>query len=471
MLQNNLKNMYINNIFEKFLENEVNLDPTRYARTLKATGVLSGYISNHEDFKNLYVKTTTQGSSRQKTIIKPVDVMAAFDLDLLVELKENSGWKPKDYITKLSQAFRDSGRYKDLTDTDGKTRCVTIDYEGDFHVDLVPTIKIDGEYYIFNKLRNEIEKTDGDGYAQWFSRQNELANGHLVSVVRLLKHLRDKDKSFDTKSIILTTIAGMQIGMSNSYNSLPEAFAMILSSMSYFLANFDNPPSINNPAMPGETFNRHWKNDQAGFKRFRNAIREYSEAANKAYILKDNDALKEWRNIFGDKFGSSPTIIKDREVLIPSFPAGFSLGDFSHKQSLSNAGLVDRGNNSLPITITAGLYWGTPAHKTVNRRLIKNFSSGSILPPNHWLKYTANGSFEPHHRLYWQVVNTGAHARSLGGLRGEIFNDAAERWERSLYTGIHWIECYVVDSRTQECAGRSKPFYVVFNNTDFPFRI
>jgi len=44
-------------------------------------------------------------------------------------------------LTNLADGFRDSDRYKDITDTNGKTRCVTIDYEGDFHVDLVPIVR------------------------------------------------------------------------------------------------------------------------------------------------------------------------------------------------------------------------------------------------------------------------------------------------------------------------------------------
>jgi hypothetical protein len=50
---------------------------------------------------------------------------------------------------------------------------VTIDYADDFHVDVVPSIEIDGRCWIMNRKTNEFEATDGDGYARWFAGQNK----------------------------------------------------------------------------------------------------------------------------------------------------------------------------------------------------------------------------------------------------------------------------------------------------------
>jgi len=294
--------MNINNIFEKFLEDQVDLNPARYERIKTAEDVLSKFIAQHQDFKDLYVTTISQGSYRQGTIIKPVDKNSEFDVDFLIEFKENTQWEPKTYILKLAEAFKKSGRYEDLTDTIGKTRCVTIDYEGDFHVDLVPTIRKDGKYFIFNKITNKSEETDGDGYAQWFNDKNKESNGHLVSAVKLIKYLRDQRKDFDTKSIIITTLVGMLFS-NESHDDIMQSFTSILSNINNFLEEYSEPPLIANPAMPGETFNRHWKEDVAGYKSFKDAISTYVKIAEKASSLSGEEALKEWRKLFGDKFG------------------------------------------------------------------------------------------------------------------------------------------------------------------------
>ncbi len=292
--------------FENFLDKVVNLNKGRVDRIEEAQRVLSEFVKNQEDFKDLYIDAIPQGSYRQKTIIKPIGDDGAFDVDLLIKLKENLDWSPADYHAKLAAAFKESGRYEDLTDTNGKTRCVTIDYEGDFHVDLVPAVERDGKYYVCNKTTDEFEETDGDGYSQWFEQQDANAGGHLVPVVRLLKYLRDSKGNFDTKSIILTTIAGMQVNPGDSFASTPEALSAILGRMNDYLSRFESAPSILNPAMPGETFDRHWKNDGKGFNDLKAAVGAYADMSSDAISTTDTDeAIERWQELFGDKFAAS----------------------------------------------------------------------------------------------------------------------------------------------------------------------
>lgn len=298
--------MDIQTVFENFLDKVVNLNKGRVDRIEDASRVLSEFVKNHEDFKDLYINVIPQGSYRQKTIIKPVGDDGTFDVDLLIKLKENPDWSPADYHAKLAAAFKESGRYEDLTDTKGKTRCVTIDYEGDFNVDLVPAVERNGKYYVCNKTTDEFEETDGDGYAQWFEQQDASAGGHLVSVVRLLKYLRDSKEEFETKSIILTTIAGMQVNPSDNFANTPEALSAILGRMNDYLSQFESAPSVLNPAMPGETFDRHWKNDGKGFNDLKAAIGAYADMASDALSTTDTDeAVERWQDLFGDKFAAS----------------------------------------------------------------------------------------------------------------------------------------------------------------------
>ncbi|RIK82251.1 nucleotidyltransferase [candidate division KSB1 bacterium] len=303
--------MNIQALFEDFLDKVVNLNKDRVNRIRNAQSVLTNFIKGQDDFEKLYIDTIPQGSYRQKTIIRPIGANGTFDVDLLVRLIENPDWSPAEYITRLADAFRNSGRYKDLTDTYGKTRCVTIDYEGDFHVDLVPAVERSGEFCICNKTTDKFEVTDGDGYAQWFEQQDATANGRLVPVVRLIKYLRDSKGQFDTKSIILTTVAGMQVWSGDNFSSLPTALSTILTRMNEFFSQFDNVPSIPNPAMPGENFDRHWKNDRQGFNKLKTAIGAYADIAAEAVSTTDSaEAVKRWRKPFGDEFPSSDSIGK-----------------------------------------------------------------------------------------------------------------------------------------------------------------
>lgn len=309
--------------FEDFLDKKVNLNQSRIDRIDAAESILSKFIAENAVFKDLYVDTTPQGSYRQKTIIKPPTKDHEFDVDLLVALKSVEGWEPKDYVNKLAAEFRASGRYEDLADTNGKHRCVTIDYEGDFHVDLIPMLQHAGSQVICNKQTNEFEDTDGDGYARWFETQNIIAHGHLVHVVRLLKYMRDSSGDFDTKSIILTTIAGMQVRSDGEYGTLPQAFATIVSDMNTYLSQFAKPPSIQNPAMPGENFDRHWKDEHKAFAMLKSSISDYAKIAHKATQITDTGAaLSSWKELFGDNFGESDeeTIARSVVGTPPIFP-------------------------------------------------------------------------------------------------------------------------------------------------------
>ncbi|MEX2405084.1 MAG: hypothetical protein WD579_00610 [Candidatus Paceibacterota bacterium] len=287
----------INKIFEDFLENTVNLNSSRFEKVEKAEETLSKFVKESETFKDLYVETTRQGSARQKTIIKPVGDKDEFDVDLLITLKENSEWSPSDYHSHLAELFKDSDRYEDITDTRGKTRCVTINYKSDFHVDLVPAIERDGQMYIFNKSTDEEECTDGDGYAQWFEQQDAHASGYLVPVVRLVKYLRDSRNDFDTRSVILTTIIAMQVQPEDSFKSISDAFATIMERVDVFLSEHNEAPTIENPAMDDDPFDRKWKDDNnKSFKSLKKAINSYTD------IISDTDSLEQWQELFGDKF-------------------------------------------------------------------------------------------------------------------------------------------------------------------------
>lgn len=76
------------------------------------------------------------------------------------------------------------------------------------------------------------------------------------------------------------------------------------------------------------------------------------------------------------------------------------------------------------------------------------------------------------YRVFWQVVNTGSQAINSGSLRGEITESLSlgagglqstsapgpARKERTLYTGMHWVECFIV--KDGHCVAQSGPFVV-----------
>ena len=97
-------------------------------------------------------------------------------------------------------------------------------------------------------------------------------------------------------------------------------------------------------------------------------------------------------------------------------------------------------------------------------------SNGRTIRSNYDLKFVVKTDTRGDYQVFWQVVNTGRHAGSVGGGRGDVFeskcSNPSVHWEKSLYTGKHWIECFIVKDGI--CVARSRRFYVNIYNPQFP---
>ena len=67
------------------------------------------------------------------------------------------------------------------------------------------------------------------------------------------------------------------------------------------------------------------------------------------------------------------------------------------------------------------------------------------------------------YEIRWRVVNTGEEAVRARQLRGTFYHsyDRIYRDEPTKYTGVHWVEAFIVNMRNRTCVGRSERFFVV----------
>ena len=287
--------------FREFMSDHVNLNPTRYERLKRSDKAVSDYLAQHLDG---YEATERQGSYALRTTIRPVKDNDEFDVDRLVFMEFDRAKSPKDYIDDVYKCLKDNGNYADKVGR--KTRCVTVNYADDFNIDLVPCITLNGSQFICNRKTNGREQTDGNGYRDWFNRKNEITNGNLKLVTRLLKYLRDHKKTFTAPSILLTTLIGHTVydwEDDTEFKTIPDALLRVITRLDDFLQARPMMPDIPNPALPSETFTRHW--DQDRYERFRDMISSYAKKIQEAYSEEDEQAsVRKWRELFGDGFGS-----------------------------------------------------------------------------------------------------------------------------------------------------------------------
>ena len=287
--------------FQDFLDQEVNLNKTRLKRLQEHVEAVRDFLSEElDEFEGM----ERQGSYALKTIIKPVSDNDEYDADVLLYMTPDAEMAPSDYINAVYNCLRSSGTYKDKVHR--RTRCVMLDYAGDFHLDVVPCIRDEnGNLWICNNKTDEFEATDGTGYRDWFNAKSGMTHGHLKRVTRLLKFLRDHKRTFSVKSILMTTLVGETVEDDcdgTEFKSIPDALKTVVNRLNDFLQSNPLLPVIENPVLPGEDFTRHW--DQAKYTNFRAKFDTYTKKINEAYDCKDHDgSIDKWREIFGDKFG------------------------------------------------------------------------------------------------------------------------------------------------------------------------
>jgi uncharacterized CHY-type Zn-finger protein len=464
--------------FDDFLKDTVNLNQSRIEQLEKRVETISSFLCKNDYAPRIW-RFTAQGSWAHKSIIKPPK-NKDFDADLLAIIGEVEGWRAKDYINELYYVFRNNQIYADKVSRG--TRCVVLNYKGDFHLDVVPCIQIiEGEskrFWVCNRCEDEFEETASESYTAWLAEKNLLTGrNQLQKVIRLLKYLRDIKGTFSAKSILLTTLVGMQIddevSSSNYFSDLPTSLKNIVNWLDNFLQARPSMPVIENPVLSGEHFNRHW--NQEKYENFRSKIHQYRDWIDDAYAEPDRDeSIGKWRRVFGDDFAKGEVLVK-----AASFSASVLHRDASSVELVAAIRTVGKSilacipkylphiekvpwqSNvyQLPVSVQAGEY------TRENGEFIRELESGTVMQKHRSIRFEAHLFLGLPRDFFvkWRVVNTGEEAARANRLRGTFYGegDGKMHWESTLYTGVHWVEAFVVNRRDNKCVGQSQRFFVV----------
>ena len=284
--------------FDRFLAEEVNLNPARLRELDRRTRAVAEFLS-----RNLrgYRSNERQGSYALGTIIRPVND-GTYDADILLFMEHVRGKNPQDYIEDLHACLSSNVDFADKLRR--KTRCITVKYAGDFNLDIVPCVARGGQQSICDSNNDQFERTDGVGYREWFNRKTDVTDGHLKGVVRLLKYLRDHKDNFEVPSVLLTTLAGHSVHINERgkrFHSLPDTLKTVSNRINSFVQATPRRPKMRNPALHSERFTRHW--DDNDYRNFQEKFAVYNGRINDAYGEPNpQESLRRWRTLFGERF-------------------------------------------------------------------------------------------------------------------------------------------------------------------------
>jgi hypothetical protein len=473
--------------FDKFLCDEVNLDTSRITKLETNVESIKKFL-NESDWGPGISRYSAQGSWAHKTIIKPPGDRG-FDADLLVFIAPVADWTPEDYIFQLRWVFRASGIYREKTTL--SSRCVTIEYAGDFDVDVVPCVIDRGggassRHEVCNRVEDEFEPTDSEAYTAWLEQRNGWTGpDKLREVVRLLKYLRDIKLTFACKSILLTTLVGERVTADDVFYQniyfpdLPTALKTLIGRLDNYLQDHPELHDVCNPVLTSESFIRHWDADK--YKNFCEVIRRYREWVDEAFDEPDETTSRsKWQRVFGDEFGKSGkrAVAKIEEAaVLPARISDPNVQDAVHAVRTFGDRILAHVPQIVPWMKPAP--WRTTTNNPVaikatthydrsGNRPIGPIRSGELLKKGIEIRFeamTATGM--PYSAkdqvVQWQVVNSDRDAWNADGLRGGFYRSQPRgvRWETTKYRGVHWVQAFVIRKRDRACIGRSDRFFVV----------
>ncbi|WP_308113062.1 SMODS domain-containing nucleotidyltransferase [Curtobacterium aurantiacum] len=438
-----------------FLRDRVNLDERRIDRLDGHVSAVRSFLSTGSgEIADNFVSLTPQGSYAQSTIIQPVSDNDEFDADVLLELEEVEDWEAKDYVEAVYDRFRESGNYKNKVRR--RTRCVVIEYAGDFHMDVVPYVERGAEHYVTNRRENLYERTNPEAFNEWLEAQDRVTGGNLVKVIRLAKYLRDFKNTFTCPSVILTILLADRVSSvqlwsdEGYYKNVPTSLLHVVEDLSEYLDLHPTMPMIQDPGCPGESFNHRW--NQSLYENFRKQIKTYAEWIRDAYDeVERESSYSKWRKVFGNEFGNA--IAK----------ASLSASSFA-SHSASPSGQTLEANFNIPVDLNPkrSVHMVGRVRGAGTRRPYDLPTRGNMVEKGRVIDFSIRHcDVEPPYEVYWKVQNGGQEALEAGQLRGEITRatGSSSRHESTSFLGRHFVEIYVV--KDQRCVARDRQAVVV----------
>ncbi len=366
------------------------------------------------------------GSYSRDTAIRPPK-----DIDFFIVLNEKKygDLKPSELLNLLEKTLKEI--LPDITIFQ-QTHSVTIEYDEEFSIDVIPAFEINSELY---KIPYVSENSDSwlesnpKIHGEKLTEANDTVNGLLVPLVKLLKAWK-RDKCSYVKSFHLELLA-MEIINNSDIESYANGINLFFDSTSNYLEN----SCIVDPANSDNFVDDYLTDDERGNLKY--LINAEATIAQNAVNLENNgktdEALKEWNKIFTFNPEKKKSLISKQ----------------SHERALSYS-----ENLQYKIKITSKLF-----NPTLNKYKENYYSNSRKLPKGWKLRfYVDNSSIPDPKKVFWQVVNTGKEAERANDLRGEILDDQGfnRRDEHTKYQGTHYVNCFVV--KDNYCVAKSRFF-------------
>lgn len=361
----------LNRIGEK-----LQLNHTRTEKAEQSYKAVSEWLKKDEVFFSKYdMNIYPQGSYRLGTSVKPKS-KEEYDLDFVLEVDyDYKIINPEELLNHLERRLKESEVYKDKIER--KKRCIGINYENDFHLDVIPALPRD--YFKGDNLKISDRKlaawldSNPKGYIKWFESKyisqkiilekaldiEELPSKvpysfiqPLQRIVQLVKRHRDiffeKQKDNSPRSVVLTTLAAEYY---NAWESESEAMLNVLENIK---KEIDTNPYgkivIVNPSDPNEKFSDLWDDKPHLYTYFKHFINTFYTNLKQLTQTQGIDKIgKQLETMFGESI--SREVITEQTEYIDDLRKSGKLG-------MNVLGTLTSSNLSKTISVQRNTFYG-----------------------------------------------------------------------------------------------------------------
>lgn len=277
------------------------LDQTRWNRLKTAYEAISNWLSDDlVFFGQVKIEIYPQGSVSIGTTTKPYG-KSEFDLDVVIHIKIlSSDYLPNTIFNQVVRRLNENEVYKKMSES--KSRCVRLNYKGDFHLDVVPgcmVLNYNENLIDIPDTKNQVWlRSAPKSYKDWFLdiankvSQTFLEKAYLAQkteieeyakkkplqrVIQLIKMRRNIYFNESLKdapaSIILTTLAAQ---FYNGQLSISDTFEHIISRLNNHVTYLypNKPFKLPNPVNQEENLADIWEEKPELYKHFVSFVKQ-----------------------------------------------------------------------------------------------------------------------------------------------------------------------------------------------------
>ncbi|MDF0498157.1 SMODS domain-containing nucleotidyltransferase [Bradyrhizobium yuanmingense] len=297
----------------RFTELLADIEPSATTRS-RASGGHTGvrdHLEKQAKFKDCYVTSFLSGSYARDTSIRPhttEDGQERPDVDIIIVTNHETSDHPDAVLKELCRALEDGGNgYAVERINKRSVRVETWQAE----MDVVPVVATWNGYMIPDRENGTWKFTNPPIHTKWSGDQNTTFDGRFKPLVKLFKWWRRVNWSGRRpKGFVLEVLVGRHAPADETHYG--AAFAQLLSNIHTAygaLAVLDRKPFIADPADPSNDILS--KVSVAQWKDFVEKVRVYADIARRAQAATDmEEATRQWRRVFGDRFKSTANVAK-----------------------------------------------------------------------------------------------------------------------------------------------------------------